>query len=95
MKPLWKTLRVGDRIRFLDMPSEFSKPGYHVAQETKTVYQKIIESRRTVRVFQIDEHGAPWVSRGFRERDGMHRHTLRIDHDGWVPVKTKKPDTTH
>lgn len=85
----WKTLRIGDRIRFVGLPSEFSKPGYHVAPETIRIYRMLVNGK-PVRVDDIDEYGAPWISTKTRECDGVHEHSLRIDHDGWVRVRSRK-----
>ena len=92
MKEDWRKLRVGDRIRFVSMPSERTRPGYFVHRETLRVYRRLIERRRSVRVAFLDDWGhekAPWIRCQFRRKDGrIEYHSLMINHDGWVRVKS-------
>ena len=84
----WRNLRVGDRIRIVRMPSDFSKPGYYVHPSTRRLYKKLIARRRSVRVYEIDEYGGPWISCRFRDRNGdWEYHALCVDDDSWVRVK--------
>jgi hypothetical protein len=87
----WRNLRVGDRIRFVNMPTEFSRPGYFVHRDTLRVYRRLIERRRPVRVAWLEDCGewtAPWIRCQFRRMDGrIEYHSLMINHDGWVRVK--------
>ena len=89
----WRRLRVGDRIRFVSMPTEFSRPGYFVHPETLRVYRRLIERRRPVRVAFLDDWDdskAPWIRCQFRRKDGrIEYHSLMINHDGWVRVKSR------
>ncbi len=45
-RPLWKSLRVGDRVRLLEFPPEFLTPGFVLFPETKRVYQKLLRRNR-------------------------------------------------
>jgi hypothetical protein len=87
----WRKLRVNDRIRFVHMPTEFSQPGYCVHRDTLRVYRRLIDRGRSVRVFMIDEWALPWVQFRFRRKDGrIEYHSLAINHDGWVRVRTRR-----
>ena len=89
----WRKLRVGDRIRIVSMPSEFSRPGRFVHQDTLRVYRRLIERGRSVRVAYLEQWGestAPWIRCQFRQKDGsIEYHSLMINHDGWVRVKPR------
>ena len=93
MKDDWRKLRVGDRIRFVSMPTDISQPGYVVHRDTLRVFQRLIERRRPVRVAFLDQWGdgkAPWIRCRFRRKDGrIEYHSLMIDHDGWVRVRAR------
>ena len=93
-KEPWRTLRVGDRIRFVHMPSEFLRPGYVVHRDTRRVFQRLIERRRSVRICRLDEFKMPWIHCQFRLKDGrIEYHWLLINHDGWVRVKSRATST--
>jgi ribosomal-protein-alanine N-acetyltransferase len=69
------------------MPSEFSRPGYHLSRETRRVYERLIARRRALRIADVDDAGRPWVRARFRRPDGTwEHHALSVDHDGWVRV---------
>lgn len=87
----WKKLRVGDRIRFVHMPTEFAKPGYQIHRDTLRVYRRLIARCRPVRVFRLDAWKLPWIHCRFRRKNGrIEHHSLAINHDGWVLVITRK-----
>jgi hypothetical protein len=84
----WKTLRFGDRIRFVAMPTGFSSENCH--EDTLEVYRTLIARRRGVRICFMDEFDMPWIR--FRVPDpdgGWEWHSLLINHDGWVRVKQR------
>lgn len=92
MKEPWRKLRVGDRIRFVRMPTGFSRQNCH--RDTLRVFQRLIERRRPVRVAFFGEWGkwkVPWIRCQFRRKDGrIEYHSLAINHDGWVRVVPRK-----
>jgi hypothetical protein len=94
MKEPWQKLRVGDRIRFVHMPTAFSREGYQLHRDTRQAYKKLIErgrAGRSVRVSKIDEWKMPWVSFQLRRKDGrIEYHSMLINHDGWVLVKHRR-----
>jgi hypothetical protein len=86
----WRDLRAGDRIRLVRMPSEFGRPGYQLHRSTRRVYERLIERRRPLRVYEVDEWGLPWIACRFRQQDGSWAyHFLAFNHDGWVRVKSR------
>jgi hypothetical protein len=89
-------LRVGDRIRIIGIPGA-GDPNYYLHPDTKRAYTKLIARGRSVRIFKIDEYGAPWFAFRFKRKNGKWEyHWLNIYdwEDIWVPVKPrgkKKP----
>jgi hypothetical protein len=90
-KELWRGLKVGDRIRLTEIPSEFLQEGYFIHRDTMRVYKKLLARRRPLRIYEIDEYGYPWIMCRFpRKDDQWEWHTLAFNHDGFVRVKTRK-----
>jgi len=89
---------MGDRVRFVHMPTEFLRPGYLLHRDTRRVYQRLLDRKRPVRVCEIDGWNVPWIHCRFRRKDGrIEYHWLAINHDGWVRVRSrpKKALTSH
>jgi hypothetical protein len=87
MRNDWKSLRVGDRVRILRLPTLWNHPNYHVDPSTRRLYRRLIARKRSVRVFRIDEFGQPWIQgRAPRESEWW---TLAIADDSWVRVKRR------
>jgi hypothetical protein len=73
-KASWKNLRVGDRVRFVRMPTFEGVAGGGPLPETKQLYKRLIARSRPPRVFQIDEYRLPWIQCRFRRKDGKWEH---------------------
>lgn len=87
----WRNLRIGDRIRFVAMPSGFSRRNCHA--DTLKAYRTLIGRRRPVRVCELDEWDMPWVRFRVQRPNGRREHhALLINHDGWVKVRRQKAD---
>ena len=85
----WRKLQVGDRIRFVAMPTEFSRANCH--EDTVKAYRTLISLGRAVRVCKLDEWSVPWIRFRLRLPDGRwEHHRLLINHDGWVRVRPRK-----
>lgn len=65
-KPPWNTLRVGDRVRFVRLPTFQGVLAGGLLPETLRLYKKLIARGRSSRVFWIDEYGLPWIRCQFR-----------------------------
>lgn len=88
----WRALRIGDRIRFVSMPTGFSTDDCH--EETLEAYRTLITRGRPVRVSELDEWNMPWIRFRVRLLDGRwEHHSLLINHDGWVRVRSRKIPT--
>jgi hypothetical protein len=90
-RELWRTLKVGDKVRLSEYPPEFLRPGYQIHRDTKRVYKRLVARGRPLRVFQIDEYGAPWIHCRIRGKSGrLEDHWLAINHDGLVRVRPRR-----
>ena len=84
----WQSLRVGDRIRIVRMPSGVDAPGYVFPACTRRLYERLIERGRPVRIFEITENGLPWIQCRFKMPDGNWEwHYLAVNDDSWVRVR--------
>jgi hypothetical protein len=82
-------LKVGDRIRLLDVPGK-GRPGYYMHSETRRVYKRLLARKRPVRISKIDETGLPWFECRFRRKNGrLEYHSLIVadDDNNWVKVR--------
>ena len=87
----WRDLRVGDRIRIVRLPTAWGQRGYHVPPCTRRLYMRLIQRRRPVRVYRIDDWGLPWIACRFRRRNGAWvYHFLDINDDSWVRVRKRQ-----
>jgi hypothetical protein len=87
---LWKRLKVGDRVRHVHVPTEFSRPGYLIYRDTLRAYRRVIARGGPQRIFQIDAWGVPWISFRFRMKNGnWEGHELAVNHDGLVLVRPR------
>jgi hypothetical protein len=90
-KELWRGLRVGDRVRLVEIPAEFLQEGCFVHRETLRVYKRLIARKRALRVFQIDQWKLPWIQCRFRRKDGRwEHHWLAINHSGLRKVQSRR-----
>lgn len=90
MLEAWQGLRVGDRIRLVAEPAEWQQPGYHLPRCTRRLWRLLIARRRPLRVYEVDEWGAPWVHCRFRLPNGSWgHHFLAVVEGGWVRVRPR------
>ena len=61
MEESWREPHVGDRIRIVRFPSDWVQEHIDVAPRTRELYERLIERRRSVRVFEICDQGLPWI----------------------------------
>jgi len=86
----WKALRIGDKIRIVQVPSLFSDPHYHNGDwdDTFALYLKLISSNEVLTISKIDELGRPWIEYETQGADGgTTSSSLAVDDDSWVRVE--------
>ncbi len=89
MTELWQELKVGDRIRLIEMPPEFLQKGRSLHPDTKRVYERLIDRRQSLRVCEVRD-GGPWIHCRFRRKNGrLERHWLLFNHGGVIRVKQR------
>jgi hypothetical protein len=83
-------LKVGDRVRLVEYPPEFLRPGIYMHRDTVRVYKRLVARRRSLRVAWIDEDGGPWIECRFRRKNGKwEQHFLLLNHRGLARVKCR------
>ncbi len=88
-----KYLKVGDLVRFVGLPDEWSQKGFSVSHDDVLFMKKLIMRSWPSRVSMIDEYGDPWISARIRERGKYYFHTWKIaESTGWRQVKRKKAE---
>jgi len=87
-----RQLRVGDRVRFVRLPDEWSRPNYWVHDESVEFMMVLIERGRSSRVCKVDEDGYPWIEARVRKSDGaIDYHSWGIyEATGWVRVNRRR-----
>lgn len=87
----WRKLRVGDRVRFVQLPLFAGVRGGGLQPETRRLYERLVARGRPQRVFQVDEDGLPWIRCRFRRKNGQwESHWLAINDDSWVRVERRR-----
>ncbi len=73
---LWKSLTVGDQVRVVHFPT--FRGTTH--EETRLVYEQLVDRRVILIVDRIDEDEHPWVE--YFDASTEEYHSLMINHDG-------------
>jgi hypothetical protein len=85
-----QALKIGDRVRFVAIPEEWSQPGYRVSAASRRFMAKMLRRSWPSRVVEIDEFGTPWISARIRERGKLRLHTWAIlESTGWRRVERR------
>ena len=85
----WASLRKGDKIRIVRIPSLFSAPHYHNGDwdDTFALYEHLITSGQILTIDHVDEDGRPWIEYEWILIAGdPTSHSLAVDDDSWVSV---------
>jgi len=86
-----KTLKVGDLVRFTELPAEWSQPGYTIHRDTIRFIKKLIQRASPSRIREIDEWGYPWFRAITLERGKRHYHSYGIyESTGWRRVEKRR-----
>ena len=83
-----KSLKVGDLVRFVALPDEWSRTGYTVHRESIAFMKMMVSRTWPSRVVEIDEYGCPWIHARIRVRGRLHYHSWGImESTGWRVVR--------
>jgi hypothetical protein len=83
-----RTLKVGDRVRFIAIPDEWSEPDCCVDEESRAFMEAIIRRRHPSRIREIDESGMPWITARMKGGEAWVHHGWGISEStGWRLVK--------
>ena len=82
--PNWKTLKPGDKIHIVQIPSLFDEPHYHNGdwEDIFVLYRNLISTKTVLVISEIDEDGRP-------ERDSS-----RTGEPYWEPVPSRAQSRT-
>ena len=85
-----KTLKVGDRVKFVSLPEEWKTPGYLLPAEDAAFMKAMVARTWPSRVYKIEEDGAPWIAARMKQRGIMHHHSWGIyEETGWRLVRKR------
>jgi hypothetical protein len=89
--PPLRNLKEGDRVRLVCFPTEYL-PAHTLHPETRLLYHRLLERRRSVRVSKIDDDGLPWIQCQFRGDDGEwdYHYLLIGTESGWTRIRPRR-----
>ena len=86
MSDSWRKLKLGDRVRIVRIPSDFSLPGYYVDAETVALYEHLISEGSILTIDEIDDRGLPRIEFCWKKHNGDEFHGLALNDDSWELV---------
>ena len=82
-----KTLKLGDRVRFISIPEEWRDPGFQTWPCDRRFLQAMIKRTWPSRVCEVDAWGYPWIHARMRRRGRIEHHWWCISEStGWRKV---------
>jgi hypothetical protein len=86
-----RTLKVGDLIRFTELPEEWSQPKNTIHRDTIRFMKAMIRRSKPSRIREIDEWGTPWIRAFSIERGKRSYHSYGIlESTGWRRVVRRR-----
>ena len=85
----WRNLKLGDSVRIVRIPSQFSEPRYQNGdwEDTFALYRTLIAGNVVLTISEIDEFGRPWVEHDMLDSNGnVTSNALAVDDDSWVRI---------
>jgi hypothetical protein len=83
-------LKVGDLVRFVALPDEWSRPDYSVHRESVAFMKVLIKRSWPSRKARIDEYGSPWVEVRISQHGKLDYHSWAIlESTDWRLVKRR------
>ena len=85
-----RKLKVGDRIKFVSLPDEWTAPGCVVSKKSIAFMKAMIARKWPSRICKITEDGYPWIEARMKEGDCTVYHGWRIyEKTGWRLVRKR------
>jgi hypothetical protein len=88
--PDWRSLKRGDLIRIVRIPSLFAEAHYHNGEweDTFSLYRRLIADEIILAISEIDDAGRPWIEFETIDEEGASvSHALAMDDDSWEYVR--------
>lgn len=88
-----RELKVGDRVRFVAIPDEWSQTNFQAPFEDRLFMKAMINRKFGSRVCGIDEQGFPWIQARFQVRGIWVWHSWTItETTGWRKVEMQRSE---
>ena len=85
-----KALKVGDLVRFVTLPDEWSRPAHATPRDSIAFMKAMIKRTWPSRIARIDEYGYPWIeARIFRRGKWDYHSWAIIELTGWRRVERR------
>ena len=86
-----KSLKVGDRVRFVSTPTAWFAPNRVVPREDTDFMKRMIKRTWPSRVYKIDYLGYPWIRANmWHGKKPVFHFWMITDIDGWRKVDSRK-----
>lgn len=87
-----RSLRVGDLVRFVAFPEEWSRKGWTAPSASVSLMRRLIRRTSPSRIAEIDGAGLPCVHVRIRQRSRTTHHSWLIaETTGWRRVRRRVP----
>ena len=82
MDDLWRSLRIGDRVRIVSIPHCFAGASttYHLDGETRELYEHLVAENAVLTVNEIDDWEVPWIDYSWVRNGIEELHSLGLNH---------------
>lgn len=81
------SLKVGDLVRFIALPDEWSRPDFKTPRDSVAFMKVMIKRKGPSRIWMIDEFGCPWIRARIYRRGKLEAHSWAIfESTGWRRV---------
>ncbi len=86
-----KKLKVGDKVKFVALPDEWSASDSKVHSDSIAFMKTMIARKSPSRVCKIHEDGYPWIQARMKDGDRITHHEWGIyEKTGWRLVRKRR-----
>ncbi len=87
------SLKVGDLIRFVAIPEEWSHPDHTIRAESIAFMKAMLKRASPSRVASVGEDGTPWIHARLSVRGKFYYHCWAImESTGWRQVRRRRQE---